>query len=216
MAEILAFLKPDAILRPNVGAKIVYEIASHPDFSIQSLEIRQIDESLASTHYSHLKQRPFFGWLMSYVTFSPAYVMLIACRDEMVTGLRTFLGNTMSHLAQPGTIRGSFGIYGGVNCLHASDSVESGCLEASLWKERLGLQEGRFDQPISEFMARYDASTPNNTMQLRELCADIAKSGDVTDSIVDQIHELLRQECPGSSETTVQDLASIILGSCTR
>ncbi len=215
MAQLLAFLKADAMLRTNVGATIMKEFMENEDVEILSFEERSVDAELSAEHYAHVADRPFYPWLERYVTACPVYVMLVEVEDdEAVERLRAFLGKTISHLADPKTIRWRFGPYAGVNCVHLSDSVASGEVETALWKERLGIAEGNFDMSIEDFIARYDPSLPEHTSALRQLCIQIAEVGEASDAQVAQIRVLLEEECKGVSVETLDRLTATVAGSC--
>jgi nucleoside-diphosphate kinase len=215
VAQLLSFLKADAMLRTNVGATIMQEFMENKDIKILSFEERSVGAELSVEHYAHVANRPFYPWLERYVTACPVYVMLVEVEgDEAVKRLRAFLGKTISHLADPDTIRGRFGPYAGVNCVHLSDSVASGEVETALWKERLGIAEGSFDIPMEDFIKRYDSALPEHTPAIRELCITIAEAEQANEAQEAQIRVLLEQECKGVSTEDLDRLASTIVGSC--
>jgi len=206
VAQLLTFLKADAVLRKNVGAAIVKEFLANEDLEILSFESRQVDDALSAGHYAHVADRPFYPWLAHYVTACSVYVMLIEVEDDAaVKRLRTFLGKTKAHEAAPETIRGRFGIYAGVNCVHLSDSLESGQRETNLWKARLGIGEGNFDIVPEDYSQEYDASFPNHTQDMRKICAQVAEAGDVSES--------QKQENPAITSEQLDALTKIVLGS---
>ena len=214
VAQLLTFLKADAVLRKNVGAAIVKEFLANEDLEILSFESRQADEALSAEHYAHVADRPFYPWLEHYVTACPVYVMLIDVEDDAaVERLRDFLGKTKAHEAAPETIRGRFGIYAGVNCVHLSDSLESGQRETDLWKARLGISEGSFDILPEDFSQQYDASLPNHTHDMRKICAQVAEAGEVSESQKQQIRQYLQAENPAITSRQLDDLMKIVLGS---
>lgn len=215
MALLLSFIKADAMLRTNVGATIMKEFVENDDLEILSFEARSVDAELAAEHYAHVADRPFYPWLERYVTACPVYVMLAEVEgNDAVERLRTFLGKTISHLADPDTIRGRFGPYAGVNCVHLSDSVASGVVETALWMERLGIAEGNFDISIEDFIARHDPSLPDHTPDLRHLCVQIAEAGEASDAQVSRIQALLENECVGASAQDLERLTATVVGSC--
>jgi nucleoside-diphosphate kinase len=212
--QLLAFLKSDAVLRKNVGATIVKELSKNDDLEILSFEERSIDKELSAVHYAHVADRPFYPWLERYVTGCPVYVMLIEVEDEQaVERLREFLGKTMSHEAEEGSIRSRFGIYAGVNCVHLSDSIESGERETSLWKEKLDIQVGRFDMSVEDFSARFDEALPDHTHLLRRICVDVMEDGTVHKDQVTKVRQFLNEECPGASEEQLEMLTKTIVES---
>ena len=215
MVQLLSFLKADAMLRTNVGATIMKELAANEDLKILSFEERSPNAELSAEHYAHVADRPFYPWLERYVTACPVYVMLVEVEgEEVVERLRDILGKTISHLADPKTIRGRFGPYAGVNCVHLSDSVASGETETALWKERLGITEGSFDISVEDFIARYDPSLPEHTPAIRELCIQIAEAGEASEAKTAQIRVLLEQECKDVSVEDLDRLTATIVGSC--
>ncbi|MEJ2549963.1 MAG: nucleoside-diphosphate kinase [Anaerolineales bacterium] len=214
VAQLLTFLKADAVLRKNVGAAIEKEFLSNDDMEILSFETRRVDAALSAEHYAHVADRPFYPWLEYYVTACPVYVMLIEVADDAaVERLRAFLGKTQAHEAAPETIRGRFGIYAGVNCVHLSDSVESGRRETDLWRAKLGIRKGQFDLTPEEYARRYDPSLPNHTQELREICVQMAKAGSASDDQKEQIRSYLKQENPDITPKQLETLLRIILGS---
>ena len=214
VAQLLTFLKADAVLRKNVGAAIVKDFLANEDMEILSFESRKVDEALSADHYAHVADRPFYPWLEHYVTACPVYVMLIEVEDDAaVDRLRAFLGKTKAHEAAPETIRGRFGIYAGVNCVHLSDSIASGQRETDLWKARLNIQEGNFDLTPEELSQKYDASLPNQTLDMREICVQIADSGAASDGQKQKIRQCLKQENPELTPEHLDALLKIVLGS---
>ena len=55
--------------------------------------------------------------------------------------MRHDLGETRIAQSRPGSLRERYGIYGGINCLHLSDSVESGKAEVERWAKFVQLDE---------------------------------------------------------------------------
>jgi len=83
-------------------------------------------------HYSDLKDKPFFGGLLEYITSGPVCCMVWEGDNAVVSG-RKMLGATKPLDSEPGTIRGDFGIDVGRNVIHGSDSVDSAKREIDLW-----------------------------------------------------------------------------------
>ena len=53
--------------------------------------------------------------------------------DGVVAAARNLIGATNPLTAQPGTIRGDFGVSIGRNLIHGSDAIETAQKEVSLW-----------------------------------------------------------------------------------
>lgn len=211
MSQFLAFLKPDAGLRRNVGAQIVRELRKGSLYQIQSFQVRQADRALLDLHYAHVTDRPFYPWLAQYINFSPVYCMLMEGGEDAVTALRDLLGATIVQKADPASLRGRFGLWGGVNCMHLSDSLESGARETALWKERAGLKEGVFDISLDDFAARFNPALPDNTQALRDACARLAAAKQVTDADRQQVAALLGAECPGIDVKSLEVLTESVI-----
>jgi len=92
----------------------------------------QVSQNLAETHYSIHKGKPFYDGLIAYITSSP--VMAMAWEGpSAVVAVRQTMGATRPTEAAPGSVRHDFGLEVGRNLTHASDSVENGQAEVSLW-----------------------------------------------------------------------------------
>ncbi|MHA1684818.1 MAG: nucleoside-diphosphate kinase [Candidatus Heimdallarchaeaceae archaeon] len=139
----MLILKPDSVIRKYVGARVIKTILDQ-GYEIKAfVKLTPSKEFLAEEHYVEHKGRSFFNWLVDYMSMCDLYVMVL--EGENVTGeLREILGNTFPEKADPSTIRGKYGIYGGVNVAHASDSSASGEREVNLWSpiiEKYGVEE---------------------------------------------------------------------------
>jgi nucleoside-diphosphate kinase len=212
MTELLMFLKADALLRGHVGVNIVSDMLRDDRVQILSFQRTEVDGELIGRHYAHVKQRAFYPWLVDYITIAPVYAALLNVDAAHIDGLREHLGSTISQKATAGTVRHTYGIYGGINCLHVSDSVEGGKAEVALWKAAVGLSEGKFDIQPDQFVSKgAAASTPNNTQQLRDVCGRIEKTRVATQDDVTEIVELLRQECLHATETELYRLAETVI-----
>jgi nucleoside-diphosphate kinase len=79
---------------------------------------------LALEFYSIHKDKPFFEELLSYITSGPVVAVVIEGNNAVAT-TRQMVGATKSFEAEPGSIRGDFGLGFTENIIHASDSKES-------------------------------------------------------------------------------------------
>lgn len=217
MYKMLAFFKPDMFLRRNAGINVMKELNSLSGLSILSFQQKKIDKNLVDKHYAHVKARPFYSWLVDYVTVCPIYVMIVSVTDEKAAAnIRDFLGSTISHQAREGSIRNRFGIYAGINCLHFSDSLESGSQEVALWKQQIGIEENKYDITINKFVSDYTATTPDYTLQIRSICSQIAEVGEATYEQQKNIFDFLSVECYDAEKDSVNRLTQSIIGACLR
>ena len=91
-----------------------------------------LDTDTLARHYAEHAEKPFFPGLLKFITSSP----VLACAVQgpnSVTVCRTLIGATNGQKADPGTIRGDFGMSGANNMIHGSDSPESAERELALW-----------------------------------------------------------------------------------
>ncbi|HHY73167.1 MAG TPA: nucleoside-diphosphate kinase [Bacillus bacterium] len=130
MEKTFIMIKPDGVQRQYVG-----EIISRFEkkgFKLLAAKLMTVPKELAEEHYAEHKERPFFGELVGFVTSSPVFAMVWQ-GEKIISTARQMMGATNPAEAQPGTIRGDFGITMSKNVIHGSDSPESAKREINLW-----------------------------------------------------------------------------------
>lgn len=126
METTLVLLKPSTISRGLSGA--VLDRFCKKGLIIAGIKMLQLTPEILSEHYSHLKEKPFFPVLCESMMRTP--IIALALRGvDAVEVVRAMTGVTNCRKAQPGTIRGDFGMSGQENIIHTSDSVESAKVE---------------------------------------------------------------------------------------
>ncbi len=105
-------------------------------------------QEVAETHYEGHNERPFYPGLIKFVTSGPVVCMAWSGKDA-ITVARTLIGATNGREANPGTIRGDFGMDMGFNMIHGSDAPETAAFELGLWFPE-GLME--WDQTITAWV----------------------------------------------------------------
>ncbi len=130
MERTFVMVKPDGVQRGLIG-EIIRRI-ERKGLKIVAIKMLKIDEGLAERHYAEHREKPFFRNLIEYITSGPVVAMVVEGR-EAVKVVRNLVGATNPVEANPGTIRGDFGIDIGRNVVHASDSIESAEREISLF-----------------------------------------------------------------------------------
>ena len=124
--------KPDAVERGLVG-EIVTRF-ERKGLRIVAAELRTADRSLAEAHYAEHADKPFFGELVSFLTRSPVFAMIVEGPSDNTWELgRILIGKTQVTDAQPGSIRGDFATTTNENLVHGSDGTESAAREIALW-----------------------------------------------------------------------------------
>lgn len=130
MERTFVMVKPDGVQRNIVGEVIRrYEAKG---FTLVGLKMLKVSRELAEKHYGVHKERPFFGSLVDFITSGPV-VAMVWQGDGVVASARKIIGATNPLSAEPGTIRGDFGVSIGRNLIHGSDAIETAQTEIALW-----------------------------------------------------------------------------------
>jgi nucleoside-diphosphate kinase len=130
METTLIILKPDAVQRGLMGRII----SRFEDKGIQVVgaKFMQISGDLAATHYESHKGKPFYDGLVAFMTSSPVLVLALQGVGAIAI-CRKMMGATFGSNAEPGTIRGDFGVSNSFNLIHGSDSPEAAAHELNLF-----------------------------------------------------------------------------------
>jgi len=130
MERTLIILKPDAVQRGLVGEVITR--FEKKGLQIVGAKFMKIAQQLAETHYEPHKGKPFYPGLVKFMTSSPVVVLALAGKDAIAIS-RKMMGATFGSKAEPGTIRGDFGVSNSFNLIHGSDSPEAAQRELGLF-----------------------------------------------------------------------------------
>lgn len=130
METTLIILKPDALQRGLMG-KIITRFEDK-GLQVVGAKLMQITPELAATHYESHQGKPFYEGLVRFMTSSA--VLVLAIRGIGAIGIsRGMMGATFGSKADPGTIRGDFGVSNSFNLIHGSDSPEAAQRELGLF-----------------------------------------------------------------------------------
>jgi nucleoside-diphosphate kinase len=130
MERTFLMIKPDGVQRNLVG-EIIQRFETK-GFTLVGLKMMQVSRELAEKHYAVHKERPFFPSLVDFITSSPV-VAMVWQGEGVIASARKIIGATNPLNAEPGTIRGDFGISVGRNLIHGSDGPDTAKDEVSLW-----------------------------------------------------------------------------------
>ncbi|NNM85237.1 MAG: nucleoside-diphosphate kinase [Phycisphaerales bacterium] len=122
MDRTLIILKPDCIHRNLIG-RIISRFEDK-GLKIIGLKMMVISHDLAHEHYAVHKGKPFYDGLIRFMTSGPVVVIALE-GNNAITVSRDMMGATFGFKAQPGTIRGDFGVSSSFNLIHGSDSPEA-------------------------------------------------------------------------------------------
>jgi nucleoside-diphosphate kinase len=130
METTLIIIKPDGVQRALCG-RIITRF-EEKGLQIAALKLMRISKELAATHYEPHKEKKFYPGLVRFMTSSPVVVMALRGIDAIAI-CRKMMGATFGSKAEPGTIRGDFGVSNSFNLIHGSDSAEAAARELKLF-----------------------------------------------------------------------------------
>ncbi len=130
MERTLIILKPDAVDRRLAGEIIAR--FERKGLQIAGLKLSMISVPTAEKHYDAHRAKPFYPGLVKFMTGSPVVLMVLQ-GSHAIEAARKMMGRTFGYQAEPGTIRGDFGISSQFNLIHGSDSAESAEREIKLF-----------------------------------------------------------------------------------
>jgi len=123
-------IKPDGVQRGLVG-EIIRRFETK-GFTLVGLKFMKVSRELAEQHYAVHRERAFFPGLVEFIISSPVVAMVWE-GEGVVAAARKIIGATNPLNAEPGTIRGDFGVNVGRNLIHGSDAQETAQREIALW-----------------------------------------------------------------------------------
>ena len=130
MERTLVLLKPDAVQRGLIGRILARFEAK--GLKIVALKMSKFSKPLLRQHYAEHKGKPFFNDLVAFMSSSPACALVLEGHDAVAI-TRRLMGATSAAKADPGTIRGDFGMSFSNNLVHGSDSTKSAKREIALF-----------------------------------------------------------------------------------
>ncbi|WP_078546075.1 nucleoside-diphosphate kinase [Litchfieldia alkalitelluris] len=130
MEKTFLMVKPDGVQRQLIGE--IISRFERKGFQMVGGKLMTISVDLAKEHYGEHSERPFFKDLVGFITSGPVFAMIWQGENVIATS-RKMMGVTNPKDADPGTIRGDFGLTVGKNIIHGSDSPESAVREIQLF-----------------------------------------------------------------------------------
>ena len=137
----LILIKPDG-LKKSLTGNIITKLAE-TRLVIIGAKVVQVSRELASQHYRHLKDKPFFEELVRYIQgeiYGTDYRRVLAMvyrGQDAIKKVRDISGATNPEEADSTSIRGAYGrittkgVY--ENVIHSSSSMEDSEREIKLW-----------------------------------------------------------------------------------
>jgi len=129
MEQTVVLVKPDGVQRGLIG-EVIHRF-ERKGLHLVALKMVNMTDDILDQWYVHHKDKAFFPSLKGYMQ-SYAVVAMIWEGVQAAATVRTMIGVTKARDAQPGTIRGDFGMSQQYNLIHASESPEHAQKEISL------------------------------------------------------------------------------------
>ena len=203
VSDALVIFKPDAAYRLAARDGIWSWLSTERGWKIRSLEWFQPPASLIESHYDFLQGRPFFPWLVDFMTALPLVVGRVTASADVLKDMRHDLGETRIAQSRPGSLRERFGIFGGLNCLHLSDAPETGEAEVARWAKSVQLDKVAVQLDKT-------SELPDHTYHLRSLATQV-NAGNHVELASKAMRELLAEESQLQGEK-LDALCRITLG----
>lgn len=130
MERTLLMVKPDGVQRGLVG-EVIRRLEAR-GLKPVGLKLIWVSTEQAERLYAVHRGKPFYDGLIRYITSSPVVVSVWEGPNAVEVVRRT-IGATNPVQAEPGTIRGDFGLSIGRNIVHASDGPETAAREVAIF-----------------------------------------------------------------------------------
>ncbi len=128
--QSFVMVKPDGVQRRLIGELI--SRLERKGLQLVAMKMLQIDDPLAAKHYEEHQGKPFYPYLMKFITSSPVIASVWQGENAIAT-IRKLMGPTGLDKAEPGSIRGDYALCTTLNLMHASDSPASAAREIPLF-----------------------------------------------------------------------------------
>jgi nucleoside diphosphate kinase len=197
VADALLIFKPDATYRLAARAGLWSWLATERNWKVESLDWFQPPVPLIESHYDFLQGRPFFPWLVDFMTALPLIVGRVSASADALKQMRYDLGETRIAQSRPNSLRERFGIFGGLNCLHLSDAPETGAAEVEKWSKVVQLKEIKVELDTK-------STKPDHTYRLRSLATQVAAG-----IHVELASQVIREQLAEETELEGQQLEAL-------
>jgi len=123
-------VKPTAFKNNNLG--LILDLISKNGFKLVAMKLTKMSEEKAGEFYGALKEKPFFGSLVEYMTSGPIVVAVLQ-KENAIADYRELIGATDPANAKYGTLRKMFATSKEANAVHGSDCDENAQIEMKLF-----------------------------------------------------------------------------------
>ena len=209
MERSFVIIKPDGTARRRVSALVLKTLMDR-GYKVRAFREMKVPESLAKLHYAVHKEKPFFPWLVDFISSAPVLTIIFEA-DDVIQGVRDALGATFVQKADPASLRGKYGIWAGVNIAHASDAPETATKEIELWTAEGGLKESSdAEEQAKAYIEQYSSGDADYTMGIRDVVKNAIENRDTSDNVLQSLVQLLGKDSKGITPEEISALASVI------
>jgi len=202
-------IKPDGTARRRVSALVLKALLDR-GYRLVAFQEMKVPESLAKLHYAVHKEKPFFSWLVDFISSAPVLTMIFES-DDVIQDVRDALGATFVQKASPESLRGKYGIWAGINIAHASDAPETAADEMKLWNEECGLKESSDAEALAlAYIQKHITGDADYTMDLRSVVKDAIENRDASSEVLQSLKELFAKDAVGIEKEDTDTLAKVV------
>jgi nucleoside-diphosphate kinase len=202
-------IKPDGTVRRRVSSLVLQAFLDR-GYRIISFKEMMVSESLAKMHYAVHSEKPFFPWLVDFLSSAPVLAMIFESKD-VIQGVRDALGATFVQKASPDSLRGKYGIWAGINIAHASDAPETAATEIALWASEGGLVESpEAETSARAYIMNHIDGDLDYTKELREVVKNAIENQDISDMPLESLKDLFSKDAAGIQKDKTEALAKVV------
>ena len=204
----LVILKPDAVLRRQIGVNMLKALKKLPEVSVLAFKETTLPEDFVKQLYAEHEGQLFFPALIEMMTSMIGVIVVVIEGHGIVGSIRELLGPRFVEDARAyrGSLRAKYGIVKGVNVAYASNSVENGERDVELFTNYFNIEnseENGASEELNDYVAKWDGKFPDNTKSIQKEVID------VLDALAD-VKAVLQTES-NESEDKIRALLKIIL-----
>jgi len=202
-------IKPDGTTRRRVSALVLKALLDR-GYRLVAFQEMKVPESLAKLHYAVHKEKPFFPWLVDFISSAPVLTMIFEA-DNVIQGVRDALGATFVQKAAPDSLRGKYGIWAGINIAHASDAPETAADEMKLWTTESNLKESPDAEELAlAYIQKHIIGDADYTMDLRSVVKDAIENRDTSNDALNSLKNLFAKDADGIKKEDTDTLANVV------
>src|SRR5436305_12424996 len=121
MAGALLIFEPDSAHRLAARAALWSWLEREREWKLRGLRWYQPTADLIESHYDFLRGRPFFPWLVDFMSALSVVALRLEASAGSIESIRYELGETSMQNARTGSLREGFGSDGRANRLDLTD-----------------------------------------------------------------------------------------------